>query len=166
MNGKDEYKIDVLSRIQPAGEEDLANILDLQKKAFHGQAVIYNDFTLPSLTQTLDDLKRESREKTFYKLELNGTIAASVRCHVQEDTLHVEKLMVDPELQGRGIGTSMMRQIEALYAGRVNRYCLFTGDKSTRNLHMYRKLGYFERGRKPLNANCTLILLEKRARDF
>jgi len=33
--------------IETATEHDLDQILELQKKAFYGQALIYNDFDLP-----------------------------------------------------------------------------------------------------------------------
>ena len=38
------------------------------------------------------------------------------------------------------------------------------GDKSARNLHLYGKLGYKETGRKRLNENCDLIVMEKSTR--
>jgi len=53
-------------RLEAATEADLEKILLLQKRAFSGQAVIYQDPNLPSLTQTLDDLRKEFNEKAFY----------------------------------------------------------------------------------------------------
>ncbi|OGW41147.1 MAG: hypothetical protein A2010_18015 [Nitrospirae bacterium GWD2_57_9] len=148
--------------IETASEQDLDRILQLQKKAFHGQAAIYNDFTLPSLTQTLDDVKKEFQFKAIYKVELDGTIIASVRCFVKDRTLHIEKLIVHPDLQNRGIGTTIMHEIEKRYSAVVDRYELSTGHKSARNLHIYHKLGYREMRQERLNDNCNLIVMEKR----
>lgn len=147
--------------IELASEQDLDHILQLQKRAFHGQALIYNDFNLPSLKQTIDDLKKEFKLKTIYKVELDGKIIASVRCFIKDHTLYIEKLIVDPDLQNRGIGTDIMHEIERRYSAFVNRYALSTGHKSARNLHLYKKLGYKEMSQEPLNDNCNLIVMGK-----
>ena len=151
-------------RLEAATEADLEKILLLQKRAFSGQAVIYQDPNLPSLTQTLDDLRKEFNEKAFYKVVRNGTIIASIRCGIRDRALSIEKLFVDPDHQDRGIGTEIMGALESRYAGSVDRYVLSTGHKSARNLHLYGKLGYKETGRKRLNENCDLIVMEKSGR--
>jgi ribosomal protein S18 acetylase RimI-like enzyme len=153
--------MDIAMQLVAAAEKDLDQILQLQKKAFHGQALIYNDFSLPSLTQTLDDLKRESASKDIYMMVLEGKIVASVRCFVKDRTLSIEKLIVDPDLQNQGIGSRVMREIECRYAASVDRYELSTGHKSERNLHLYKKLGYHEIRRERLNNNCDLMVMEK-----
>lgn len=148
-------------KIEAATEQDLDQILQLQKRAFHGQALIYNDFSLPPLTQTIDDLKKEFRQKAIYKVEQNGRIIASIRCYIKDNILYIEKLIVDPDFQNRGIGTDIMREVETRYSHMVNRYTLFTGDKSARNIHLYRKLGYKEIRQEPTNRDFKLIYMEK-----
>jgi len=157
--------MDMSIRLEAATEQDLDQILRLQKRAFSGQALIYNDFNLPALTQTLDDLKKELTSKMIYKVTVEGKIIASIRCGITDRILHIEKLIVDPDLQNRGIGTQIMHALEKRYAFAVDRYVLFTGHKSARNLHLYRKLGYKEIRQEPLNANCSLIVMEKNAID-
>jgi len=147
--------------IKPASAKDLDHILDLQRKAFHGQALIYNDPTLPSLMQTVADLKKEFKDKTFYIAEVNGKIVASVRCFINNQTLYIEKLIVDPAFQNKGLGTAIMHELEKRYAAVVERYELSTGHKSARNLHLYAKLGYEKIRQESLNDNCDLIVLEK-----
>lgn len=147
--------------IESATEKDLAQILELQKRAFYGQAVIYHDFSLPPLMQTLDDLKKEFREKNIYKIEQDGKIIGSVRCYIKGDALQIEKLIVDPEYQSRGIGTKLMNSIEDIYANSVSRYKIFTGHKSERNLHLYKKLGYQEIGQEVIKDDLIHIQMEK-----
>ena len=147
--------------IAVVAEQDLDQILQLQKRAFHGQALIYNDFSLPPLTQTIDDLKKEFRDKTIYKVEQDGKIIASIRCFRKNNILYIEKLIVDPDCQNKGIGTSIMREVEAKYSHIVNRFALFTGDKSVRNIHLYTKLGYRELRQEPTSRGFKLIYMEK-----
>ena len=152
---------DMALHVETATEADLEQIVRLQKRAFSGQALIYSDFNLPSLTQTLDDLKKEFIVKTMYKLVSDGKIIASIRCSIADRVLYIEKLIVDPDHQNRGIGTHVMHDIEKRYAAVVDRYALSTGHKSTRNLHLYKKLGYKEIRQEPLNDTCNLIVMEK-----
>ena len=163
MSTADNYR-SITVQLEAATEADLEQILLLQKRAFSGQAKIYHDPNLPSLMQTLDDLRKEFNKKAFYKVVQNGTISASIRCSIRDRVLSIEKLFVDPDLQNRGIGTEIMRALESRYAGSVDRYVLSTGHKSARNLHLYGKLGYKETGRKWLNENCDLIVMEKSTR--
>jgi ribosomal protein S18 acetylase RimI-like enzyme len=148
-------------KLEAAAEQDLDQILQLQKKAFYGQALIYNDFNLPPLLQTIEDLKEEFRLKAIYKVEQAGKIIASIRCYIKDNTLYLEKLIVDPDFQNRGIGTKIMTEIEKRYSSSVNRYALFTGHKSVRNLHLYKKLGYQERRQKIIRDDLKLIYMEK-----
>ena len=148
-------------KMETATEHDLDQILELQKKAFYSQALIYNDFDLHPLRQTIDDIKNEFKEKQIYKVQTNGRIIASIRCYVRNDTLYIEKLIVDPDFQNRGIGTKIMTEIEKRYAASVNRYALFTGHKSEKNLHIYKQLGYKETRRETLRDDLKLIDMEK-----
>jgi GNAT superfamily N-acetyltransferase len=136
-------------RLEAATEKDLEQILVLQKEAFSGQAAIYNDPALPSLTQTLDELKKEFTEKALYKVVTDEKIIAGIRFRVQDRILFIEKLFVDPDLQNRGAGTAIKHALEKRHADDADRYVLSTGHKSVRNLHLYGKLGYRETWRRP-----------------
>jgi GNAT superfamily N-acetyltransferase len=65
------------------------------------------------------------------------------------------------DFQNKGLGTTIMHEIEDRYSAVIKRYELSTGHKSDRNLHLYKKLGYKEMRRVPLNDNCNLIILAK-----
>jgi len=148
-------------KIEDATEQDLDQILRLQKRAFHGQALIYNDFSLSPLTQTMDDLKKEFKQKAIYKVEQDGRIIASIRCYLKDNILYIEKLIVDPDFQNRGIGTGIMREVETRYSHIVDRFSLFTGDKSASNIRLYKKLGYKEIRWEPTGRDFMLIYMEK-----
>lgn len=71
---------------------------------------------------------------------MDGKIAGSVRAHQKGSTCYVEKLMVDPYFQNRGIAKELMKEIESRFSN--CRFELFTGSKSTKNISFYEKLGY------------------------
>jgi ribosomal protein S18 acetylase RimI-like enzyme len=143
-----------------ASESDATEILEIQKLAFHGQAVLYSDFTLPPLVQTLEKLRRDFQKYSFLKAISSGKIVGSVRGRAEGDTCFISRLIVRPDFQNRGIGKRLMLSIERkLY--NVKRYELFTGHKSEKNLSLYRDLGYRKLGEKPQSDNVMLICMEK-----
>lgn len=147
--------------IREASEQDAAGILAIQKLAFHGQGILYNDLTLPPLVQTMEELVHDFRTHAFLKALSDGRIVGSVRGRCEGDTCFISRLIVHPDYQNKGIGKKLMRAIENKFNG-ASRYELFTGDKSEKNLALYGMLGYREFARKPQGTNVTLICLEKR----
>ncbi|MFC7620925.1 GNAT family N-acetyltransferase [Microlunatus sp. GCM10028923] len=55
---------------------------------------------------------------------------------------HVGRLMVAPDLAGRGIGSALLGLIERAAPSDIERYVLFTGARSERNLRFYNRAGY------------------------
>ncbi len=147
--------------IRDASEADAAEILEIQKLAFHGQCILYNDFALPPLVQTLEELIQDFTTHVFLKAAHEGKIVGSVRGRVEGYTCLISRLIVRPDHQNKGIGKKLMHAIESKFSG-VSRYELFTGEKSKKNLTLYGKLGYREFERKPQSANVMLICMEKR----
>jgi ribosomal protein S18 acetylase RimI-like enzyme len=135
--------------IRPARPADAPQILDLQRSAYRIEAERYGDFTLPPLTETLDDLAVLFATHTILVARHTAAVAAvpsdpvvgSVRARVVGDTAHVARLAVRPALHGRGIGRRLLLAIERAVAP-VERYELFTGHRSDRNLRMYERAGY------------------------
>jgi ribosomal protein S18 acetylase RimI-like enzyme len=146
--------------IRDASEADAQEILEIQRLAFHGQALLYQDFSLPPLVQTLDELVRDFKEHVFLKVMEQGKIVGSVRGCAKGDTCHISRLIVHPNHQNKGIGKMLMRAIEEKFRD-VRRYDLYTGHKSEKNLALYEKLGYRKFGEKPEGNNLTLIYMEK-----
>lgn len=152
---------DLTIYIHDATESDAAKILEIQKLAFRGQAVVYDDFTLPPLTQTLEELIQDFKTHAFLKALYDGKIVGSVRGRAEGDTCHISRLIVHPDYQNRGIGKMLIHAVENKFGG-VRRYELFTGHKSRKNLALYGKLGYCKFLEKPQGDNVTLICMEKR----
>ncbi|OGT21862.1 MAG: GNAT family N-acetyltransferase [Gammaproteobacteria bacterium RBG_16_57_12] len=119
---------------------DAEEILGLQKLAYRIEAERYNDFNIPPLMQTLEEIKKQFNDHIFLKAVSENMIIGTVRAHEENGTCYIGKLAVYPEMQNRGIGTVLMQEIEKHY--KPVRFELFVGSKSENNIHLYNKLGY------------------------
>ena len=146
--------------IEHASLEDAKEILSLQKLAYQIQAKIYDDFQIPPLLETLEQLQVKFKTHIFLKATVDGKIVGSVRVLQQDGTCHIGRLMVHPDYQNQGIATKLLLEIERMFPS-CGRFELFTGGKSVRNIHLYEKLGYrvFKTDRPEGNVN--LVFLEK-----
>lgn len=147
-------------KIEKATIKDMENILELQKLAYLSEAEIYNDFTIPPLKQTVDEIKKDFLQQIFLKVIKNNKIIGSVRAYMKGDTCYIGKLIVHPDFQNQGIGKKLMNNIEQLFI-ETKRFELFTGHKSKKNLYLYQKLGYKRFKTEKVNNKLNFIYLEK-----
>jgi ribosomal protein S18 acetylase RimI-like enzyme len=148
------------AHIEQAGIGDAEAILNLQKLAYRSEALLYDDWALPPLTQTLDSLREEFARSVILKAVVERDVVGSVRARVEGDICHIGRLIVHPEHQRRGLGARLMAAIEAEFPG-VAAFQLFTGSRSEGNLRLYRRLGYRPSHEKAVSAAVTLVFLEK-----
>lgn len=149
-------------KIIRAGIKDAEEILALQKRAYRQEAEFYNDFSIQPLTMTLDETIKDLEKCIALKAVENGKIAGSVRAYEAGGTCHVGKLMVEPGMQDKGTGTQLMREIEKEFP-RAQRFELFTGYKSSKNIHLYEKLGYKKFREELLPGQVGCVYMEKQA---
>lgn len=143
-----------------AEETDLQAILELQHLAYLSEAKLLNDFSIPPLRETIEDTRRQYSEGVILKaITPSGRIVGSVRGREADGTLHVGKLMVHPDHQGKGIGSRLLREIEKHCP--VPRYELFTSGKSARNISLYERMGYVRFSEKLLTPELKMVYLEK-----
>jgi len=146
--------------IEKALYDDLYEILTLQKLAYQSEAKLCNDFEIPPLTQTLEGVRQESENQIILKEVLDGKIVGSIRAYKKEDTCYIGKVIVHPDNQNQGIGKTLMQNIEK-YFPQCNKYSLFTGKKSLKNLYFYDSLGYKIVREEKVNEKLTFLYLEK-----
>lgn len=142
-----------------ANKDDCTEILELQKLAYKQEAQLYNDFTIPPLTQTIEDLIKEFDQSTVLKAVIDNKVVGSVRACLKNDTCFIGRLIVHPDFQNKGIGKELLNRIEKLKE--AGRYELFTGEKSIKNIHLYQKLGYKIYKKEKLNNKVNIVYLEK-----
>jgi ribosomal protein S18 acetylase RimI-like enzyme len=147
--------------IERATVADAEEILSLQKLAYRSEAEIYNDFNIPPLLQTPEEIKKDFENQTFLKATLDGKIRGSVRAFIKEGTCYIGRLIVHPDFQNQGLGTELMKKIEEVFKG-ARRFELFTGHKSEKNLYLYQKLGYKIFKKVKAHGRLNIVYLEKR----
>lgn len=92
------------------------------------------------LTQSIESLLEEFTNSIVLKATVGDRLVDSVRTRQNGDTCSIGRLIVDPELQGQGIGSQLLRSIEARFND-VSKFELFTGNKSEANIRLYQRHG-------------------------
>jgi GNAT superfamily N-acetyltransferase len=147
-------------RIERAEFEDLQTILLLQRLAYQSQARLCSDFSIPPLTETLEEVRSVYPSLVMLKaVDENGVIIGSVRGRPDGDTCLVGRLFVHPEHQGKGLGTRLLLEIEASCP--KPRYELFTSNLSVDNIRLYERMGYVRFKEESHPTGYKLVYLEK-----
>jgi GNAT superfamily N-acetyltransferase len=147
-------------KIVQAKTGDTSEILALQKVSYQREAILYNDWTIPPLTQTLSEIMAEHESSVFLKAECDARIIGSVRAFLDSGTCRIGRLIVHPAHQRIGIGTLLMQNIEASFPN-ARRFELFTGTKSADNIRLYHKLGYKPYHQQDLSQKVQILFMEK-----
>lgn len=151
--------------VEIASRPDLEEILSLQKEAYLSEAAIYNDFTIPPLTQSIKEVEEEYNKGLFLKTVYDGTIIGSVRAYQCAGVCHIGKLIVKPGFQNKGIGGELLCGIESRFL-QAKTFELFTGHKSYKNLHLYQKYGYVISYHMAVSPSLTMVFLRKHSTSF
>ena len=146
--------------IKKAEQNDLPDILKLQYLAYQSEAELLNNYDIPPLKQTLEEITAEFKNGIILKaVDESGNITGSVRGQTKNGVLYIGKLFVHPQKRGRGIGTKLLKEIEQSCPHK--RCELFTSSKSEKNLKLYLKSRYKIFDKKEINPKLTFIYLQK-----
>jgi ribosomal protein S18 acetylase RimI-like enzyme len=128
--------------MQTLGAGDAGEVLTLQRAAYVGEAMLYDQF-LPPLFETLDEVKDVlASETTVLGIRDAGRLVGTVRIKPDGE---IARLAVAPDRQHEGLGTRLLEA--AIERGGT---WLFTGDRSEANLRLYRRHGFEETRREPV----------------
>jgi ribosomal protein S18 acetylase RimI-like enzyme len=146
--------------IENARIEDIPEIISLQRLAFRREAERAGDWGMPALTQTVEQLVAEFPSLKLFVIRENGVIIASGRAGFDAGTVHMGRLAVLPERQGRGLGTRLIKALEASFPN-ASRFEIFTSDVSPDNIRLYERMGYREFARRKAPTKAMLVYMEK-----
>ena len=140
--------------METLGGDDAGEVLTLQRAAYVGEAMIYDQF-LPPLFETLDEVKDVlASDVAVLGIRDGGRLIGTVRIKPDGE---IARLAVAPDRQHEGLGTKLLRA--AIDRGGT---WLFTGDRSEANLRLYRRHGFVETHREPAPGH-ELIYLKRPA---
>ena len=143
----------------PLTTADAGEVLTLQRAAYATEAQLYGDPFLPALTQTLAELTDELHSGGGLGIRDGHRLIGAVRWAVAGRVARIGRLTVAPDVQGRGIGTRLLRAAE--HAAGAARFELFTGHLSAANLRLYEREGYVFSRREALRPGVELVHLVK-----
>jgi tRNA (guanine37-N1)-methyltransferase len=128
--------------IRPATPADAGELLVLQLACWVQVQHENPGVHVAALQESLADVRAWLDTHTVLVARSAGRLVGAVRGIRHEDVWDIGRLMVAPDLEGRGLGRELLGRMEALAPPGATAYWLFTGAKSERNLRMYKKAGY------------------------
>lgn len=122
---------------------DAGEILTLQRAAYVGEAMLYDQF-LPPLSETMDEIHAVLGDPDVVVLGIrdDGRLIGTARVKADGE---IARVAVAPDRQHEGLGTRLLEA--AIERGGT---WLFTGDRSEANLRLYRRHGFQETHRVPV----------------
>lgn len=98
-------------------------------------------------------------EGRLFSLLIDERIVAGAILKMQENTLYIYRIFVDPMEFHKGYGLALMKAIEETFQN-VNKYCLDTPEYNIRTNNFYKKCGYTATG-KEHTPDFDLVTYEK-----
>ena len=126
-------------RVEPG---DAGELLTLQRACWLQEQQANPGVPIPALEESLEDLRAWIAHDTVLVARSYGRLVGAVRASRHDQTWHIGRLMVAPDLQGSGLGRRLLAEVETLAPDEVMSYSLFTGAGSKRNQRLYKKAGY------------------------
>lgn len=125
--------------IRRASLEQVNDVRDLTLRAYQKWISVTPRKPRP-LTADYDIAIRKHRFDCLYQ---NEVLVGLIETVCQDKELMIVNVAVDPNCQGRGYGTRLMRHAESLAREqRLNATRLYTNKLMTENIAFYEKLGY------------------------
>ncbi|MCX6397678.1 MAG: tRNA (guanosine(37)-N1)-methyltransferase TrmD [Propionibacteriales bacterium] len=156
------------SRVQGGREvrlavpSDAGEVLTLQRACWVQEQQANPDATIAALSESFEDVAGWLATDTVLVVRAAGRLVGAVRATMHGTTWDIGRLMVAPDLQGRGVGRALLAEIESLAPASATDFELFTGAGSERNQRMYKKAGYRLAG----GAEPGVVRLTKKSRSF
>jgi GNAT superfamily N-acetyltransferase len=137
-------------------------LLTLQRAAFVPEARAHGTLDLPPLVEMFDEVHAALRDPAClaWGLREAGRLVAGVRIRVVGAIGEVGRLVVAPDQQSRGHGSTLPLAAEEQLPRGVTLLRLFTGKYSAGPLRLYGRLGYRETHRS-LEGNYHIVHFEK-----
>jgi tRNA (guanine37-N1)-methyltransferase len=128
--------------VRTATPADAGELLTLQLACWVAEALANDRLDIPALGEDLADVRSWLAEWTTFVVRSAGRLVGAVRGRLDGQVWDIGRLMVAPDLRGRGLGRWLLAHVEAAAPPEARRLSLFTGSASAANLRMYHRAGY------------------------
>ncbi len=150
-----------------ATRADAGELFTLQRACWLQEAIANDSVSgIPALHESLDDVVAWIESWTTFVVRSSGRLVGAARGRLEgppgDQAWSLGRIMVAPDLQGRGLGRQLLEHIQNVAPPAATSYVLFTGHQSQGNIAMYRKAGF--RLRPDLEAPPLAVVLTKRRR--
>ncbi len=137
---------DLADQIALAVPSDAGELLTLQRACWIGESRANPGLHLGAVHEELADVEAWLQDSTTLVLRVGGRLVGAARgrrlADRETETWDVGRIMVAPDLQGRGIGRLLLAAIEQAAPEEVADFELVTGAGSERNIKIARRAGY------------------------
>lgn len=146
----------VVQRLTKKEQRRLPQLSKLEYKVTDGEDMDFARLCV-RLDQSLDELvgakfqrsvydqynKRDSIHDVIVVYQQGTPIACGSFKRYDEDHAELKRIYVEPECRGMGLGTELVRRLEARAKKKGYKWCILeTGEPLQAAMHTYRKLGY------------------------
>nr|WP_051792613.1 GNAT family N-acetyltransferase [Amycolatopsis jejuensis] len=114
----------------------------LQRCCWVQEALLNNTLEHPALREDLAEVRESIATWHSWVVRLGHRLVAAVRARADGRAWEIGRLMVAPDLAGRGLGRFLLAHAEREAPPETKEYVLFTGAASTRNIALYEGAGY------------------------
>ncbi len=153
---------DLVLDVAPATRADAGELFTLTRACWLQELWANPGVTIPALEESFDDLLDSLDDWTTFVARAGGRLVGAARGRAEGTVWDVGRVMVAPDLQGRGLGRLLLRLVEDAAPAEVTSYSLFTGAGSADNIRMYKKAGYRLRGPAPGADGAVLMTKPRR----
>ncbi len=145
-------------RIRPARATDAGELFTLQRAAYLSEAQRRRDPFVAPLADDVDDVSALIDDGASTLLVASavedgehgrrGRLVGSIRLTLHGGTGRVGRVVVAPDLRGRGLGSTLLEALhaEAEHQPGIEVLELSTGTAASGDLALYRRYGYLEAG--------------------
>ena len=130
------------AEVRTATPSDAGELLTLQLACWVREAQANETLDIPPLREDLAAVQAWLGTWTTFVVRSGSRLVAAVRGRLEGDTWEVGRLMVAPDLRGRGLGRWLLGHVESAAPAEARRVSLVTGARSEANLRMCKKAGY------------------------
>lgn len=153
-----------MPHIDRLGPEHAGEALTVQRAAYVTEAQRYHAPDIPPLRETLDELRADlvaGPAVLALGAWLGSRLVGSVRGRIDGDRMEVARFSVAPDVQGVGIGRTLLAALHDTAPATVTVCWLVTGGRSNDNRRFYAAAGYRVVGTTVDPAGVELVRMER-----